>query len=314
MEITIKTQTFLNKFKIKKLNSFVLNYQKNNYLISVHHNLPIDSIYDSQNQKLNIKVDSCWSEILIMETDNIDLTNITINYKVQNKLPKEGQIMTIKSDRDRYLTTVIDYEFISFDNIPRNHKIPYIRSRLNAKIEEMSGLSGSPVFIDDKLIGVFAKFDESESIAYIIPIYIVIKNLMKKDNTNIYCLPIDEKINKINSYNIKDDIIYHPTLKSNIPVNTFLMLEGDLDTKFSVRVDMTDIQINHIKTKPIKLDISNESCIVIKDAENKINPRLLNLLKNLNWNKQIIMYLFNHIVNSPNHPMFIINENRIKLI
>lgn len=314
MTLTIRTQSFLNKYNIQNLNSFILNYQKTNYLISVHHNLPIDSVYDSNYQKLNIKVNSCWSEVLIIETDNIDLSNTTINYKVQNKLPKVGQVMTIKTDKERYETSVIEYVFFPFDNITGNYKIPYIKSRFNGKIENISGLSGSPVFIDDKLIGVFAKFDESDSVAYIVPIYIVIKNLMKKDNTNIYGLPIDEKINKINSYYIKDDLIYHPTLKTNIPVNTFLMLEGDIDTKFSVRLDITDTQISNIKTKPIKLYISNESYIVNKNMEYKINPRLLNLLKKLNWNKQIIMYLFNHIVKMPDSPMFKIIDNRVKLI
>ena len=54
MALKIKTQTFLNKFDIGNLNSFILNYQKTNYLISVHHNLPIDSVYDWNNQKLNL--------------------------------------------------------------------------------------------------------------------------------------------------------------------------------------------------------------------------------------------------------------------
>jgi hypothetical protein len=182
MALKIKTQTFLNKFDIGNLNSFILNYQKTNYLISVHHNLPIDSVYDWNNQKLKIKVNSCWSEVLIMETDNIDLSNITINYKVQNKLPKKGQNITIKTDKERFITPIIDYVLFPFDNITGNYKIPYIRSRLIGKIENISGLSGSPAFIDDKLVGVFAKFDEGESVAYIVPIYIVIKNLMK----NIY--------------------------------------------------------------------------------------------------------------------------------
>jgi hypothetical protein len=314
MDLIIKTQTFLNKFRIKNINSFVLNYQKINYLISVHHNLPIDSVYNSHDQKLNIKVNSCWSEVLIMETNNVNLSNTIINYKVQNKLPKEGHVMTIKTTSELYHTTVVDHVFFPFDNITGNYKIIYIKSRLNEKIENMSGISGSPVYIDDKLVGVFAKFDESESMAYIIPIYIVIKNLIKKDNINIYGLNLDDKVNKINSYNIKDDLIYHPTLKINIPVNTFLMLEGDLDTIFSVRFDMTDIQITHMITKPIKLCISNESYIVNKNMKYKINPRLLNLLKNLNWNEQVIMGLFNHIVKNPNRPMFTISKNIIKLI
>lgn len=314
LPLRLKTQIFLNKFLEQKLNGFVLNYQKINYLISVHHHLPIDSVYNS-NQKLVIKVDSCWSEVLIMETNNLDLSALTINYTIQNKLPKPGQIMFIKTEVQRYETIVFDYEFIPFDNINQNLLLPYIRSILPQNIENLSGLSGSPVFIDDKLIGVFSKFDVKESIAYIIPIYIIIKNLIKRDNTNIYGLPIN-KINKINSYNIKDNFVYHPTLKISIPVSTFLMLEGDLKSKFSVRHDTTNIMISHMIAKPIKINISNENFIVNKDIEYKINSRLLVLLKNFNVNKQIIVCLFNHISKNShlNTPLsFSIVDNKIKL-
>jgi hypothetical protein len=314
MAIKIKTQSFLNKFLEQKLNSFVLNYNKINYIITVHHNLPIESISDIHDKKLNIKVNSCWSEVLIMETDDINLTEYSIYSKVQNKLPKQGQNIFIKTDEHRYETIMVDYEFIPFDNINNDYTIPYIRAKIGKKIEDLAGLSGSPVFIGDTIVGVFSKFDVRESIVYIIPIYIIIKNLMKKDNTNIYGLDNDLKINKINSYNIKDGLIYHPSLKVNIPVNTYLMLEGDVNIKIPVRFDMTNIMISHMITKPIKLSISNESYIVNKDMEYKINPRLLNLIKNFNVNKQIIISLFNHIVKSSEPAMFMIVDNKIKLI
>ena len=314
MAIKIKTQSFLNRFLEQKLNSFVLNYKKINYLISVHHHLPIETITDNYEQKLNIKVNSCWSEVLVMETNNINLTKYSIYSKVQNKLPKPGQTMFIKSNDQRHETTMINYEFIPFDNINNDWAIPYIRARLDQKIDDLLGLSGTPVFIDNTIIGVFSKFDVRESIAYIIPIYIIIKNLIKKDNTNIYGLPIDLKINKINSYNINDNLIYHPTLKIKIPVNTYLILEGDVNTKFSVRFDMTNIMVSHMITKPIKLTISNEHYIVNKNLEYKLNPRLLNLIKNFNVNKQIIISLFNHITKSSDPAMFMIVNNKIKLI
>ena len=314
MAIKIKTQSFLNKFLEQKLNSFVLNYNKINYIISVHHQLPIESVSDIHDKKLNIKINSCWSEVLIMETDDINLTEYSIYSKIQNKLPKQGQNMFIKTNEQRFESIMIDYEFIPFDNINNDYTIPYIRAKISKKIDNLAGLSGSPVFINDTIVGVFSKFDIIESIVYIIPIYVIIKNLIKKDNANIYGLLIDSKINKINSYNIKDGLIYHPSLKINIPVNTYLMLEGDVNTKISVHFDRTNIIISHMITKPIKLSISNESYIVNKDMEYKINPRLLNLIKNFNVNKQLIISLFNHITKSSEPAIFTIVDNKIKLI
>jgi hypothetical protein len=48
--------------------------------------------------------------------------------------------------------------------------------------------------------------------------------------------------------------------------------------------------------------------------EYKINARLLNLLKNMNVNKQTIICLFNHIMTSESSPMFTIIDNKISLI
>jgi len=314
LQLRIKTQPFLNKFLEQKLNGFVLNYKKIDYLISVHHNLPIDSVYNLLTQEsLNIKINSCWSEVMILETQNIDLSNLCINYKIQNKLPKVDQIMFIKTNNERYLTQVIDHVFIPFNSISDALTIPYIRSKLDQSFENVSGLSGSPVFLDDKLVGVFSKFDVKESIAYIIPIYIILKNLMKIDNFKIYGLPIDFKINKINSYNINNGIVYHPTLKINIPIDTYLILEGDINSKISVRHDSTNIII---KTIPIKLDISNESFIVNKLDEYKINVRLLILLKKFNVNKKIIMCLFEHVSKKigSDDLWFTILNNNLKLL
>jgi hypothetical protein len=314
MAIKLKTQTFQNKNLEQKLYSFILNYKKINYLISLHHNLPIYKVFNEIDIELNIIVNSCWSEVLILQTNNVDIEKYHINNKIQNKIPKINQVMYIKTNVQRYESLMIDHVFIPFDNINDDFTIPYLRARLNEKIGNLSGLSGSPVYIEDSLIGVFSKFDIEESIAYIIPIYIIIKNIIKKDNINIYILPLKNKINKINSNSVKKNMIYHKTLKINIPINTYFMLEGDLKAKFSVRYDMTNIIISHIITKPIKLLISNESYIVNKNLEYKLNPRLLNLLKNFNVNKQIIISLYNYITTSLSPVIFNIKNNKIKLL
>jgi hypothetical protein len=71
--------------------------------------------------------------------------------------------------------------FIFSDDITKTKEFKAYQNaaKLQQNIVDLSGLSGSPVFIDDKLIGVFSKFDVKESIAYIIPIYVIIKNIIR---------------------------------------------------------------------------------------------------------------------------------------
>ena len=279
--ISINTQLFLDNSLEQNLNGFLLNYKKTIYLISLHHNLPVVSVYNSDDkQKLNISINSGWSEVLIMDTSNIDLSKYVINTNIQKKLPKVNDLLMIKTNDINYRLSVIDIEYIPFNNI-NNLTIPYIKAHLDQTIENMAGLSGSPVYIDDKIVGIFSKFNQKESIAYILPIYIIIKNIEKKDNENIYGLEPDKVISKIKSYNIKNNQIYHPGFKSIIPVNSWMLIEGDIDNEI----------INH----PIKLKISNEPLLILEEKKYKITSRLLTLLKKMNVNKQILLFLLSQI-------------------
>ena len=279
--ININTQLFLDNSLKENLNGFFLTYKKTTHLISLHHNLPIVSVYHKYDkQRLNISINSGWSEVLIMDTSNIDLSKYILNTNIQKKLPKVDDLLMIKTDEINYRSFVIDIEYIPFNNI-NNLTIPYIKAHLDQTIENMAGLSGSPVYIDDKLIGVFSKFNPKELCVYILPIYIIIKNIEKKDNENIYGLEPDKIITKIKSYNIKDNLLYHPGLKSTIPVNSWMLIEGDVD--------------NEIINYPIKLKISNESLLIFKKNKYKITSRLLTLLKKMNVNKQILLFLLSQI-------------------
>jgi len=281
LPISINTQLFLDNSLEQNLNGFLLNYKKTIYLISLHHNLPIVSVYNSDDkQKLNISINSGWSEVLIMDTSNIDLSKYVINTNIQKKLPKVNDLLMIKTNDINYRLSVIDIEYIPFNNI-NNLTIPYIKAHLDQTIENMAGLSGSPVYIDDKIVGIFSKFNQKESIAYILPIYIIIKNIEKKDNENIYGLEPDKVISKIKSYNIKNNQIYHPGFKSIIPVDSWMLIEGDIDNEI----------INH----PIKLKISNEPLLILEEKKYKITSRLLTLLKKMNVNKQILLFLLSQI-------------------
>ena len=72
------------------LNGFIFKFNNKNYIISIHHNLPIKSVY-YDNSLLNIKINSNWSEILIL-----DLPSILNDLKIHKTNPDIEHIHVVK--------------------------------------------------------------------------------------------------------------------------------------------------------------------------------------------------------------------------
>ena len=298
INIILKTQQFISTKFETKMSGFILNYNGTKYIISVHHFLPIKQICEMESGiELNIKINSCWSEILVLDVSNINLSEYKINNMIQNKLPKVNDIVYIKTNTKRYELKVIGYDSIPFDNIQDNITIPQIKCIALCDMENFAGLSGSPVFIKDKIVGIFSKYRPDSKITYIIPIYIVIKNIEKIDNSNIYSTPVNN-IKKVNSYNVKDNEIYHPTLKINIHINTYFLLEGDKNNKTLIQYEQLETKKNIIEEieSLVKNDlISPCDCNIVTRKDNseyKINTRLLSLLRKFNSDNKIALRLF----------------------
>jgi hypothetical protein len=284
--VKLITQTVDRKKLKLSLNGFILNHENTNHLITVHHNLPINTIYNDDNP-IEIIRNSGWCEILIASTKTLNLKEYKINRIVKNTILKNNELITLKSNKN-YDMRVIDYDFIPFDNISDNYLIPYIKAEFISCVDKVQGLSGSPIFFNNKLVGIFSKYNIQKHFAYIIPIYLVIKNLEKIDFTNIYCSPTTD-INKINSYKVKNNMIFHPSLRINIPISTYFILEGDINSKFVIRTNNNTKEYNTLPSILIDTDIINNN------DEYKINFRLLTLINKLNVNKQIIIQLLSDL-------------------
>jgi hypothetical protein len=178
------------------------------------------------------------------------------------------------------------------------------------KDNAFAGLSGSPVYINEKVIGILSKINLVDNIIYIIPIYLAIKTLEKYDNDNVYWMNI-KNIKKINAFNVKDNEIYHPTLKINIPLNTYFLLEGDNKQKIPIQYEtmMTDkkqLDIGYIETtisnlinSPTDSRLMTRSCGTYQ--EYKVNTRLLSLLHKFCPNKKLITQLLFAIKSNTDH-------------
>lgn len=326
LDLNMVCQKYLSKEITVTTTGFMIQYNSKKYIISIHHYLPINRVFANNLQSISIIINSSWSEILVLETN--DKITVPFIKDLQCRFPKIGSNMLL-SNKKRYSLKVTGYVFCPYDNLNKEHLLPYIKATIDEEVNELYGLSGSPVFIGNKLVGIFSKYNCKEKVALIIPTYILIKNLTKKDNHNIYKLPVS-KIIKINFYNIKEDMIYHPKIKLEIPLNTYLLLEGDVDFIPSIQyyIDQSiDLNTKDLKSysstiltvKNIQAIVNNdlitENRIVTVDNKYKINIRLLSLLKRI-YDPPILFNIFTTLASKQKtEESWLVYENKkIKII
>jgi hypothetical protein len=254
------------------LNSVNIKYKRKEYIISTTHNYPLINVDMMQ---------VLWNELFIMEikknTERICVESKNTIYNLQYKIPPANSTVLLHNYE---LLINESLTLMSFDGLNKIY-IPYITATFKEKIKHpdlLRGLSGSPIFIiiryydnkNDKIkyikkiIGIFSQFNMHTNQAYIIPSYFVKKTLDRKDNLNIYTLPNIETIKKIGRFNIsKEDIFHH--IFGNIPVSTFLLIEGDCDKDMVIQ----------------ELEYPLSSRIIIEDGFYIVNSKLVSILKKM---------------------------------
>lgn len=317
--ITLKLQSpKINNIDVENtVTGFILNYNGGNHIITVHHFLPIDKVYDQEtNNELDIEINSSWNEGLILNTNNVNLSKYKIFSKVHNNIPKLNSRLSMKVDGNRIELEFIGYDMIPFNNIQLDVPILLIKARIISNLDKFAGYSGSPVFIKNKIIGIFTKIRSDSNIAYIIPIYIITKNLEKEDNSNIYTMNV-KNIQKIGSWIVnKDNEVYHPTLKLNIPVATYFLIEGDLNFKSIIYFGKkkTSVDLVQTVTKKDQVSDSNENIVLRNDSEYKLNIRLLTFLKNIEFNSNILYDLVQTLMRQQKETWIKISDNKISFV
>lgn len=317
--LTLKFQSNqFNKRDVENIvTGFILNHDGKNHIITIHHFLPIDKVYDTEtNNELNIEINSSWNEGLILNTQNVDLLKYKIFSKVHNNIPKLNSRLSMKIDGNRIELETIGYDMVPFDNIQMDVPILLIKARIFSNIDKFAGVSGSPVFIKNKIVGIFTKARTDANIVYIIPIYVITKNLEKEDNSNIYTTNV-KNIKKIGSWIVnKDNEVYHPTLKINIPVATYFLLEGDLNFKtilyFGKKASSVDL-VQSVTKKDLLSDCDT-NIITRNDSEYKLNIRLLSYLKNIEFDSKLLYDLVHVLIKQKKETWIKLSDNKISFI
>jgi hypothetical protein len=302
LTLNVDCQEYLSKNIKLKMSGFVLNINGNNQIITVHHFLPIHKVIETEtNQELSVLINSSWSELLVLDSKNINLDKYSIYKDIQNKLPKPNDELTMEFASPRGVDTrcimkVCGYDFLPYDNLNTSMTLPYIRASVISNVTEFAGLSGSPVFINNKLVGIFSKAYSNNQILLIIPIYVLIKNLEKTDNNHMFKYSSIPK--KINTYHVKENMeIYHPTLKFDIPFSTYLLLEGDLDNGSIIQNSLGETTYEKMIVDTNFGNIIECSLIKSNQYTYLITPRLLSLLKRI-FNQHVLQYISSLICKS----------------
>ncbi len=312
IDINIITDNFYDKQIKMNLVGTVIKYNSKKYLITVHHNLPI-YLVKHKTTNLNVLIDSCWNELLVLENNNI-FNNVKVHTNFCHILKSDINIYIVK-DNCKIMFNNISYEFIQYNNLEKGQRVPYIVANLDKEnnkyfndslIENKNylvGMSGCPVYYNDKLIGIFSRFNITNNKIYIIPMIVVLKTLLKKDNNKI-CI-FNKKVKKIDYYNIDNNQIFYKPLNIFIPLETYYLLEGNLHNNLCLLDNDEMIMFN--KTYD-EIEINNK--LEINNNNYKLDYRLLTLLHKLQINKNIKTLLC--YVNEDEN-IYIDKEQKIKI-
>jgi hypothetical protein len=273
LNITSKLQTIEYIKEEISTTGFIFNKFSENYIITVHHGLPIKKCTINLNN-LQITKDCIWNELLILKGNNTIYESCNIIKKCKYKMPKSDELLFIKTNDTVVTLTNAEVIYLNLFDIPTNPKNIYIKLDIFEGTVEQS-MSGSPVFDKNNfLVGIFAKKNDIDRSVYIIPMYILIKSLTKLNNNSIYSVDYDNVIHKINNIKIDNNFIFHKSMNISIPISTYLMIEGDINDSIKINDSYHRfININDI------LYINNTNKIIVNNKKHEITSRLLKLIK-----------------------------------
>ncbi len=282
-----------------KLSCFIINHEKVNYIISVHHGLPINQ-YTYNNQEIQIYKQPIWNELILFNTTDILINDTNIFKKFRIKIPSINERLYLNDDVILSIATV---QSINLHHLPTNPSVIYMYANVISGTI-IKSMSGSAIYDNtNKLVGILSKTHElnGQIFAVIIPAYYLQKTLTKLNNNAIYNLNSDEEITKINNFNVKNKMVFHSSLSINMKLESFYMLEGDDNHQININngilVSFKDIKSdlylnnNHIIEKLDDNYLINISLLKYIDmCFHEISPHVFNFIKNNFKNKMYCSY------------------------
>lgn len=279
-----------------KLSYFIINHEKINYIVSVHHGLPF-SDYKHNNTLLEINKQPIWNELIVFNTENLIINETNIFKKIRIKLPPTNERVYLNSD---VILSIASMQSINLHHLPTNPSVLYIYANvLSGTI--IKSMSGSAIYDNNnRLVGILSKTHEINGhvFAVIIPAYYLYKTFSKLNNNAIYNLNSNEEIVKINNFNVKNNMVFHSSLSINMKLDCFYMLEGDDNLQININSGI----LANFKDIKSELYINNSHSIEKIDNNYLLN---ISLLKYIDMCfHEISPHLFNFIKNNFRNRMY----------
>jgi len=264
------------------LKGICLKVQGIKYLITLNHGLPIKSI-QAEGTSINNYTNCNWNELVFSQNFNNLPNQYVFKQIVKKQIDSSIKYYTNGTDTLKY----IGNSYLNINMLPNNPRnIYYMMKCITAKVTE--GCSGKPIFNHDKkLVGIISKIEGD--IVYVIPSIYILKSLEREDNGNIYTLPLTN-IKKINKCFVKNNMVYHASLKVYIPLDVYLTLEGDKNKVINV----TSIATKNRNFVLLNTPIKNDTGLVINNNDIKITSSFIHYLKIIE-NIGLIIQIFNNI-------------------
>jgi hypothetical protein len=261
-----------------QLKGIVINYENNNYIISIHQGLPIKKIIIKDKEYLKY-IYCAWNDLIIIPIDETISDTFVFKHFVKKQMDFNNNY-TINNHSSKFIKTV----FAPIKMIPENPSVMYNIFKCNETV-----LPGQAIVDNNKLCGIACKFENNNTFA--IPINYIIKSLTKKDNKNIYTINHDlTSISKINNNKIVCSKIYCQYHKAYIPPDCFISFYGDEDYIFNIQINNTIRRINSEIFKNTIID--NSDYFIIKENTIRLNSGLLHYLKIIG-EQALIKLIFN---------------------
>ena len=303
--------------KINSLNCDILEIEtcgifiyinKKYYMVTIHQGLPVKEIIfnikDIQYNFTNFIICG-WNDLIILPIERIQQDLFFFKHFVKKQI-----IRTTKFMIDNNNISYCENEFIPINMMPGNPSNLYYKMKSLKKIIH-DGDCGKPIIdSNQKLIGIACK--TNDIIIYVIPTIYILQSINKIDNTTIFSINYQDSINKIDKYKVKENnTIYSRKINSLIPIDTYIVLEGDIDKEFTLVIKYE--RIVYIKVKPFVNLISNSTDINIKNDIIYINSCFIHMMKLCYKDNRIIQTIFKNI-NKCKQFEYIINKITYNLL